>query len=62
MDPETIGVKAAQDSFSLLVDRVSTGEGQFLITRRGKPAAVLMNVDDYAEMRQEIARLSGKAG
>jgi prevent-host-death family protein len=62
VNAETIGVKAAGDSFSLLVERVATGGAEFVITRRGVPAAVLVNVDELAAMREEAARLSAEAG
>jgi prevent-host-death family protein len=58
---ETIGVRAAQDSFSALIERVAAGD-EFLITRWGKPTAVLMHVDELAAMREEITRLSAEAG
>jgi prevent-host-death family protein len=60
VNPEIIGVKAAGDSFSLLVERVAAGGAEFVITRRGVPAAVLVNVDELAGMREEITRLSAE--
>jgi prevent-host-death family protein len=62
VNPETIGVRAAQDSLSLLVERVAAGDAEFVITRWGVPAAVLVNVDELAAMREEAARLSAEAG
>ena len=48
MDPETIGVKAAGDSFSTLVERVCTYGQEFLITRHNQPVAGMAHNASFA--------------
>lgn len=58
-----IGVKELKATASAVIDRVESG-GAFVITRRGRPAAVLLpveeaedlvlaNADEYVRMRRE---------
>jgi PHD/YefM family antitoxin component YafN of YafNO toxin-antitoxin module len=62
VNAETIGVKAAAENLTLLIDRV-VGEGaEFVITRWRNPVAVLINVDELAGMREEIAQLGAEPG
>lgn len=61
MDPETIGVKAAGESLSILIDRVDADGQEFVITRWGKPAAVLVNVGKLADLREALALKEGES-
>lgn len=66
-----IGVKELKATASAVIDRVEAGSA-FVITKRGRPAAVLMpveeaedlvlaNADEYLQMRRE-ARAAHAAG
>jgi prevent-host-death family protein len=53
----TVGTCEARTHFTELLDRVGKGE-TFVITRRGKPVAMLVPVVEWqVEVRQVIARM-----
>ena len=59
---EHMGVAETKQRFAELIDRVLDGE-RFVVTRRGKPVAVLVPVEaasrDHARRPQGLASLAG---
>lgn len=54
-----IGLTEAKAQFSALVDKVEQGEGPFVITRHGKPVAVLSRAIEHRHLDADelLARL-----
>ena len=51
------GVRQARARFSELLESAQFRGQEFLIERAGKPFAVIMGADQYAEMQSELATL-----
>lgn len=65
-----LGIRELKATASAVIDRVATGSA-YVITKRGRPAAVLMpveeaedlvlaNADEYVRMRREARRAYAK--
>lgn len=54
----TESLRAARDQFSELIDRVERYHERVVITRNGRPAAVLISPDDLAQLHETLAALS----
>jgi len=52
-----LGVREARARFSELLEQAQFRGEEFLIERSGKPFAVIMGADHYAEIRSELATL-----
>jgi len=52
-----LGVREARARFSELLESAHFRGGEFLIERAGKPFAVIIGADQYAEMQSELATL-----
>jgi prevent-host-death family protein len=52
-----LGVREARARFSELLEQAQFRGEEFLIERFGKPFAVIMGADHYAEIRSELATL-----
>jgi len=52
-----LGVREARARFSELLEQAQFRGEEFLIERSGKPFAVIMGADQYAEIRSELATL-----
>ena len=52
-----LGVREARARFSELMERAQFRGQEFLIERAGKPLAVILGADRYAEMQSELATL-----
>jgi antitoxin YefM len=52
-----LGVREARSRFSDLLEQAQFRGEEFLIERSGKPLAVIMGADQYAEIRSELATL-----
>ncbi len=52
-----LGVREARARFSELVESAQFRGQEFLIERAGKPFAVIIGADRYAEMQSELATL-----
>jgi prevent-host-death family protein len=52
-----LGVREARSRFSELLERAQLRGQEFLIERAGKPFAVIVGADAYAEMQSELATL-----
>ena len=54
----TEALRTVKDRFSEYVDRVEHQHERVVVTRNGRPAAVLMSVDDLASLEETLAVLS----
>ncbi len=52
--PETVPFTEAKAHLSELVDRVSAEHERFLLTRNGRPAAVLLSPDELEALEETI--------
>lgn len=57
----TIGVRSLRPRLSRAVDEVSEHLDRYVITKRGKPVAVLMGVDDYEGLLETLEIMSDKS-
>jgi prevent-host-death family protein len=56
--PETMSLAAVKARFSELVDRVERQQDRVVVTRNGKPAAVLISPDDLESLEETLAVMS----
>jgi antitoxin YefM len=59
--PETMSLAAVKARFSELVDRVQRQQDRVVVTRNGKPAAVLISADDLASLEETLAVMSDRS-
>lgn len=59
--PETMSLAAVKARFSELVDRVERQQDRVIVTRNGKPAAVLISVDDLERLEETLAVMSDRS-
>jgi prevent-host-death family protein len=52
---KTLSVSEAKMKLSSLVDEVSTVDQEVMITRNGRPAAVLVSPDEYESWKETLA-------
>jgi len=55
---ETMSLAAVKARFSELVDRVERQQDRVVVTRNGKPAAVLISTDDLESLEETLAVMS----
>jgi antitoxin YefM len=55
---ETMSLAAVKAHFSELVDRVERQQDRVVVTRNGKPAAVLISADDLESLEETLAVMS----
>ena len=58
--PETMSLAAVKARFSELVDRVERQQDR-VVTRNGKPAAVLISADDLDGLEETLAVMSDRS-
>jgi antitoxin YefM len=58
---ETMSLAAVKARFSELVDRVERQQDRVVVTRNGKPAAVLISTDDLESLEETLAVMSGRS-
>jgi len=58
---ETMSLAAAKARLSELVDRVERQQDRVIVTRNGKPAAVVISPDDLESLEETLAVLSDPA-
>ena len=51
----TISIAQAREGFADLVNRVTFGRERFVVERRGKPVAALMNASEYQQIMTLLA-------
>jgi antitoxin YefM len=54
----TEALRTVRDHFSDVVDRVESQHERVMVTRNGKPAAVIISPDDLAELEERLKILS----
>ncbi len=59
--PETLSLAAVKARFSELVDRVERQQDRVVVTRNGKPAAVLISADDLESLEDTLAVMSDRS-
>ena len=52
--PKTISATEASNHFGAMVDEAARGRSLFFVTRMGRPQAVVIGVDQYRELLEEI--------
>jgi antitoxin YefM len=57
---ETMSLAAVKARFSELVDRVERQQDRVVVTRNGKPAAVLISADDLESLEETLAVMSDR--
>ncbi len=55
---ETLPLSTVKARFSELVDRVAREQARVTVTRKGRPAAVLVSPEDLASLEETLAVLS----
>jgi antitoxin YefM len=55
-----ISLKELRPELPAVMDRIDSKMERYIITRRGKPVAVLLSVDDYEGLLETIEILSDK--
>ena len=58
---ETMSLAAVKARFSELVDRVERQQDRVVVTRNGKPAAVLISADDLESLEETLAVMSDRS-
>jgi antitoxin YefM len=58
---ETLPLSAVKARLSELVDRVEREDDRIVVTRNGRPAAVLISADDLDSLEETLAVLSDRA-
>ena len=54
ISPTHIPASIARTQLGAILDQVHMERSRFLITRGGKPAAILLSVDDFEDMLEEM--------
>ena len=58
---ETMSLAAVKARFSELVDSVERQQDRVIVTRNGKPAAVLISPDDLESLEETLAVMSDRS-
>ena len=58
---ETMSLAAVKARFSELIDRVERQQDRVVVTRNGKPAAVLISPDDLESLEETLAVMSDRS-
>jgi antitoxin YefM len=58
---ETMSLASVKARFSELVDRVESQQDRVIVTRNGKPAAVLISADDLESLEETLAVMSDRS-
>jgi antitoxin YefM len=58
---ETMSLAAVKARFSELVDRVQRQQDRVVVTRNGRPAAVLISADDLESLEETLAVMSDRS-
>lgn len=59
--PETLSLAAVKARFSEIVDRAAGQQDRVIVTRNGKPAAVLISPDDLESLEETLAVMSDRS-
>jgi prevent-host-death family protein len=58
---ETLSLAAVKARFSELVDRVQLQQDRIVVTRNGKPAAVLISAEDLESLEETLSVMSDRS-
>lgn len=58
MVPPTLPLAEAKNRFSEVVDEVERKHGRVVITKHGRPVAVLMNIEDLESLEETLEVMS----
>lgn len=58
---ETMSLAAVKARFSELIDRVERQQDRVVVTRNGKPAAVLISPDDLESLEETLAVMTDRS-
>lgn len=58
---ETLPLATVKAKFSELVDRVERQQERVIVTRNGRPAAVLLSPDDLESLEETLALMSDRS-
>jgi antitoxin YefM len=58
---ETLPLATVKAHFSEIVDRVARQQDRVIVTRNGRPAAVLVSTDDLESLEETLAIMSDKS-
>jgi antitoxin YefM len=58
---ETMSLAAVKARFSEIVDRVQRQQDRVVVTRNGKPAAVLISAEDLESLEETLAVMSDRS-
>ena len=58
---ETLPLATVKARFSEIVDRVARQQDRVVVTRNGKPAAVLVSTDDLESLEETLAIMSDRS-
>ena len=58
---ETLPLASVKSRFSELVDRVQRQQDRIVVTRNGRPAAVLISTDDLESLEETLAVMSDRS-
>ena len=56
--PETLSLATVKSKFSEMVDRVEHTQDRIVVTRNGRPAAVMISPDELASLEDTLELLS----
>jgi antitoxin YefM len=57
---KTISLKNVRPQLPAVVDEVDTQMSRYIITKRGKPVAIMISIDDYNSMHETLDILADK--
>lgn len=52
--PKTITATEASNNFGRMIDEAAQGQTLFLVTRMGQPRAIVLGIDQYRELLEEL--------
>jgi len=55
---EILPISEVKTHFPALVTRIATRDDQIVVTRKGKPAVVILSYEDYEQLRETLDVLS----
>jgi len=58
---QTLSLAAVKARFSELIDRVERQQDRVIVTRNGKPAAVIISPDDLERLEETLAVMSDRS-
>jgi antitoxin YefM len=59
--PETLPLATVKARFSEIVDRVMRQQDRIVVTRNGKPVAVLVSLEDLESLEETLAIMSDRS-